>query len=80
MCTTVAALEALWVARQRRAAHWLIVFGAIVVLWNPLFEVHLPRLTWHVLDFVAAILFLISVPTLRTAVAGQETKITDVSR
>ena len=44
---------------------WPWVMGVTAVLFNPLVPVHFPRSTWRVLDFVAAVVFAISLATLR---------------
>jgi hypothetical protein len=67
VCTTLAAFEVCWLAYGQKRPSWLIPFGAIVILWNPLAPIHLPRVTWSVLDVAAAILFVVSVSKVRNA-------------
>ena len=37
---------------------WVVVFGTIALLYNPLLPVHLPREVWSVLNLVTAILIV----------------------
>ena len=39
---------------------WTFVFGAIAVLFNPLFPIYLDKSSWVGIDFISAILFFVS--------------------
>ena len=39
---------------------WSIVFGAIALLFNPLFPVYLAKASWVSIDFISAILFFLA--------------------
>lgn len=39
---------------------WLLVFGAIAFLFNPLLPVYLDKLTWVGIDLISAVLFFIA--------------------
>jgi len=49
-------------------AVWL--FGAIAVLFNPIFPIHLTKEIWQPIDVVSAVLFGISVFMLRKPLNG----------
>jgi hypothetical protein len=44
---------------------WLWVMGASAALFNPLIPVRLDRSVWQVIDFVAAVVFAISLLSIR---------------
>ena len=37
---------------------WTLTFGIIAFLFNPLFPMHLDKITWIVMDAISAMLFL----------------------
>lgn len=43
---------------EKESMAWL--FGAVAFLFNPLFPIHLSRSIWQVIDFGAAIAFLVA--------------------
>jgi hypothetical protein len=43
---------------------WAVIMGALAVLFNPIAPLYFPRDAWRVLDFIAALIFLISPPRL----------------
>lgn len=61
VATTIAALEALWVAQRTLKHAWLLPFAAMAVLWNPIWKIELPKETWRFLDVAAACLLLASI-------------------
>lgn len=39
---------------------WMMVFGGVVFLFNPIIPIHLAKSSWVLIDFVSAILFFIA--------------------
>ena len=39
---------------------WAMVFGAIAILFNPIFPVYLNKASWVLIDIISAILFFIA--------------------
>lgn len=39
---------------------WMLIFGAIAFLFNPIFPIYLSKNIWILIDLIAAILFFIS--------------------
>lgn len=52
-------------ASALRKPAWLWIMGAMAVLFNPLVPIRFPRHVWHVLDFIAATTFLVSLAAFR---------------
>lgn len=50
---------------------WNVVFGILVLLFNPVFPVYLPRSVWRVVDFSAAILMVVFAVTHRLCGAAR---------
>lgn len=44
---------------------WIWIMGAMAVLFNPLIPVRLPRSDWQAMDFIAAVVFAISLVAFR---------------
>lgn len=44
---------------------WTFVFGAIAILFNPLFPVYLDKSSWVGIDFISAILFFVSAYSIK---------------
>lgn len=44
---------------------WVLVFGALAFLFNPLFPVYLNKSSWVGIDLVSAILFFISAYSIK---------------
>jgi len=40
--------------------NWMLVFGGIAFLFNPIVPVHLTKSSWVLIDFVAAVLFFLA--------------------
>jgi hypothetical protein len=51
----------------RKTWHWIL--GELAVLFNPVAPIYFARETWTMLDFLAALVLLISVPGLRSGTA-----------
>jgi hypothetical protein len=56
-----AALFVLWIAYELKKESWLWIMGVIVILFNPIVPVSLDKGTWVVIDFIVAMIFLISI-------------------
>jgi uncharacterized protein (DUF983 family) len=52
-------------AHQVRKALWVWMMGGIVILFSPLVPVHLRRSDWLPIDFVVAVVFAVSLVTIR---------------
>jgi hypothetical protein len=52
-----AALFALVASRRNNLDGWAILFGIVIVLFNPILPIHLPRGLWQVLDLATAASF-----------------------
>lgn len=39
---------------------WMMIFGGIAFLFNPLIPVHLDKSSWVLIDFVSALLFFLA--------------------
>jgi hypothetical protein len=48
-----------------RKTLWVWVMGGILILFNPFVPVHLRRSDWLPIDFVAAVVFVVSLATIR---------------
>jgi Family of unknown function (DUF6804) len=54
-----------WGARLVNQRLWVWVMGATAVLFNPIIPIVLDRGVWRVIDFIAAIVFAVSLATIR---------------
>ena len=50
---------------------WVLTFGIIAILFNPLIPIYLRRGTWQFIDLAVAVLLLISIFLLRKSQSGQ---------
>lgn len=57
----LSALFLLWLAYDLKKTFWLFSMGIVAILFNPIIPVHLNKETWVIIDFVVAILFLVSI-------------------
>lgn len=55
------ALFVLWVAYELGERRWLWLMIGIAILFNPIVPIHLDKETWVIIDFIVAILFLVSI-------------------
>ncbi len=44
---------------------WMLVFGAVAFLFNPIVPIYLNKETWVLIDFVSAILFFVSAYSIK---------------
>ena len=63
---TASAIFLLWVAYDLKKTFWLFLMGIVAILFNPLIPIHLDKGTWVIIDFIVAILFLISIFKIKT--------------
>lgn len=63
--TIVAGITA-FIASEQENQIWMIMFGAIVILFNPIIPIYLDKDTWVVIDIIVAILFGVSTLTVKT--------------
>jgi len=62
---TGTALFILWTAYEFKKTTWLWIMGIIALLFNPIAPIYLDKDTWVVIDFIVAVIFLISIFKLR---------------
>jgi len=60
---TISALFSAWVAYNSEDKFWPFLMGGIAILFNPIIPVYLTKEIWVVIDFIIAIVFLISILT-----------------
>ena len=44
---------------------WMMVFGGVAFLFNPIIPIHLAKSSWVLIDFVSAILFFLAGYTVK---------------
>jgi hypothetical protein len=57
---TGTALFLLWTAYELEKKTWLWIMGAVAILFNPIAPIYLDKGIWAVIDFIVAIVFIIS--------------------
>ena len=62
---SLSAVFLLWLAYELKKTFWLFLMGIVVILFNPIIPIHLDKETWIVIDFIVAILFLVSIFKIR---------------
>ena len=58
---SAAALFSAWAAYECKRKFWVFVMGGIAILFNPVIPVHLLKETWIAIDFIVAVVFLVSI-------------------
>lgn len=58
---TATALFVLWIAYTVERKLWIFLMAIIAILFNPIVPIYLDKGTWVVIDFIVAILFLVSI-------------------
>lgn len=43
--------------KQAKIESWMVVFGVVALVFNPIFPIYLTRQSWIPIDFVTSILF-----------------------
>jgi len=59
------ALFLIWVSYELKKQFWLVPMAMVAILFNPIVPIHLDKETWTIIDFVVAILFLVSIFKLK---------------
>ena len=58
---SASAILLVWIAYNLKKTFWVFLMGMAVILFNPIIPIHLDKETWVIIDFIVAILFLISI-------------------
>ncbi len=58
---TISAIFLVWIAYDLKKTFWLFSMGIVAILFNPIIPIHLDKEIWGVIDFIIAILFLVSI-------------------
>ena len=58
---TASAIFLVWVAYKLERKFWLFSMGIVALLFNPIAPIYLDKETWVVIDFIVAVLFLVSI-------------------
>jgi len=62
---TISAVFLLSLAYESKKTFWFFSMGIVAILFNPIIPVHLDKETWVMIDFITAILFLISISKIK---------------
>lgn len=62
---TANAIFLVWVASKLERKFWLFSMGIVAILFNPIAPIYLDKETWVVIDFIVAIVFLVSIFKLK---------------
>lgn len=54
-----------WVAYELDKKTWMWLLGFVSILFNPIAPIYLDKQTWMVIDLIGAVLFAISLKTIR---------------
>jgi len=63
---TASAIFLIWIAYDLKKTFWLFLMGIVAILFNPIIPVYLDKGTWVIIDFIVAILFLVSIFKVET--------------
>lgn len=58
---TVCAVIILYAALEKEDNTWMVIMGAVAILFNPIWPVHLTKSIWIPIDIAAGILFIVSI-------------------
>jgi len=58
---TISAVFLLSLVYESKKTFWLFLMGIVAILFNPIIPIYLDKETWIVIDFIVAILFLVSI-------------------
>jgi len=61
------AILTLWTAYNLKKNVWIWLMGGIAILFNPIAPIYLDKGTWVVIDFIVAIICLISIFKVKSA-------------
>ncbi|NOX37702.1 MAG: hypothetical protein GXO78_09215 [Calditrichaeota bacterium] len=65
IAVTLVAITMANMAYRQKHSYWMMLFIAIAILFNPIIPVYLDKEIWIVIDLVVALLFIVSVFSLR---------------
>lgn len=69
---TIAAIAVIVKEYDKEFTPWIIIFGLIAIVFNPIFPVYLnDKSIWMGIDFIAGILFLIKAITIKSEIKDQ---------
>lgn len=63
--TIVAGITA-FIASEQDNEIWMLLFGAIAILFNPIIPIYLDKDAWLVIDIIVAILFGLSISAVKS--------------
>jgi len=49
-----------WIAYNLKKTFWVFLMGMVAILFNPIIPIHINKETWVIIDFITAVLFLVS--------------------
>lgn len=55
------ALFLVWASYELGKKFWLFLMAIVALLFNPIAPIHLDKETWVVIDFIVAMIFLVSI-------------------
>jgi len=58
---TASAIFLVYIAYELEKKFWIVPMAIVAILFNPIAPIHLNKETWVIIDFVVAVLFLISI-------------------
>jgi phosphoglycerol transferase MdoB-like AlkP superfamily enzyme len=61
----ICAIYIAYKAMEIEKTSWTWVFGIIALLFNPIFRFHMSKEMWSVIDFITAIIFIVSIFFIR---------------
>lgn len=63
---TASAAFLIWISYKLERKIWLFLMVAVVILFNPITPIYLDKEAWVIIDFIVAILFLVSIFKIKT--------------
>lgn len=65
---TASAIFLVWTAYGLKRTFWLFLMGIVAILFNPIVPIYLNKGTWVIIDFIVAVLFLVSIFKVKSKV------------
>jgi len=59
-----------FISSESNSKSWMWLFGIIAILFNPIIPIYLEKEIWIVIDFIVAIIFIISIFTVKISTEG----------
>lgn len=50
---------------EQKLISWMLVFGIIALIFNPIVPIYLDKSSWVVIDFISALLFFLATHSVR---------------